>query len=379
MTPLDATTAQVTSSILLAAITVHLLLTTLLQHDTRAGRIICVAFVTVTGTGLLTAWLPGDGTEPELGAVAAGGITLAFGLLRSGLRLQQLGRSPQLRLAFGAAALTVASVVLMPLVADQPVPLGLSVLFSAGFAAATVQDSLRGPTAERPSTRVLQAVMTLVVATIVLVVALMLVDAVDWTGSTDVVIAIGTTVTFVLAALCVTSLRAESARQSWWSDDDRGVIAGFDIPGAAAFRRDAADRIDRSAAAGTTVGLVWIEIEQLADLAEAYGPGVHDRAIVHVGRVLRTHVPPFALLGHLGDGRFAVLTTARARRPIERVASAVRTGLDERPDDLPVLVGCRIGTSVQGPGDPSLERLLAEAQSRARRRAQEELDAPDPS
>ena len=376
---LDATTAQATSSILLAAITVHLLLTTLLQHDTRAGRIICVAFVTVTGTGVLTASLPGDGTEPVLGAVAAGGITLAFGLLRSGLRLQQLGRSPQLPLAFGAAALTAASVVLMPLVADQPVPLGLSVLFSAVFAAAMVRDSLRGPTAERPPTRVLQFVMALVTATIVLLSALMLVGAVDWNGSTDVLVAIGTTVTFALAALCVNSLRAESARRSWWSDDDREVIADFDVSGAAAFRRDAADRIDRSAAVGATVGLVWIEIEHLADLAEAYGPVARDRAIVHVGRVLRAHVPPFAILGHLGDGRFAVLTTARARRPIERVASAVRTGLDERPDDLPVLIGCRVGTSVQGPGASSLERLLTDAQSRARRQAQEALEAPDPS
>ena len=376
---LDATTAQATSSILLAAITVHLLLTTVLQHDTRSGRIICVAFVTVTGTGVLTASLPGDGTEPELGAVAAGGITLAFGLLRSGLRLQQLGRSPQLPLAFGAAALTAASVALVPWVTDQPVPLGLSVLFSALFAAAMVRDSLRGPTAERPPTRVLQGVMALVTVTIVLLSALMLAGVVDWTGSTDVLIAIGTTVTFVLAALCVISLRAEGAKTSWWSDDDRGVIAGFDMAGAAAFRRDATDRMDRSAAAGTAVGLVWVEIEHLSDLAEAYGPVVRDRAIVHVGRVLRSHVPAFALLGHLGDGRFAVLTTARARRPIERVASAVRTGLDDRPDDLPVLIGCRIGTSVQGPGDPSLERLVAEAQARARRRAQEELDAPDPS
>ncbi len=376
---LDATTAQTTSSILLAAITMHLLLTTVLQHDTRAGRIISVAFVTVTGTGVLTASLPGDGTEPELGAVAAGGITLAFGLLRSGLRMQQLGRSPQLPLAFVAAAVTAGSVVLEPLAGNEPVPLGLSVLFSAVFAAAMVRDSLRGPTAERPPTRVLQAVMALVTATIVLVSVLMLVGAVDWTGSTDVVVAIGTTATFALAALCVTSLRAESARTSWWSDDDRGVIAGFDVSGAAAFRRDAADRIDRSTTAGTAVGLVWIEIEDLADLAEACGPVVRDRAIVHVGRVLRTHVPPFALLGHLGDGRFAVLTTARARRPIERVAGAVRTGLDQRPEELPVLIACRVGTSVQGPGAASLDALVADAQARARRKAEADLSAPDAS
>lgn len=377
MTPLDATTAQVTSSILLAAITVHLLLTTLLQHDTRPGRIVCVAFVTVTGTGVLTASLPGDGTEPVLGAVAAGGITLAFGLLRSGLRLQQLGRSPQLPLAFGAAALTAGSVVLTPVAGDQPLPLALSVLFSASFAGATVRDSLRGPTAERPPTRVLQAVMTLVTATIVLVSALMLVGAVDWTGSTDVVIAIGTTVTFALAALCITSLRAEGVRHSWWSDDDRGIVAGFDVPGAAAFRRDATDRIDRSTAAGAAVGLVWIEIEGLADLAEAYGPVVRDRAIVHVGQVLRSHVPPFAVLGHLGDGRFAVLTTARARRPVDRVASAVRSGLEERPAELPLQVGCQIGTSVEGPGTVTLDRLLTDAQARARREARPDLPAPD--
>ena len=61
---LDATTAQLTSSILLAAITTHLMLTTVLQYDTRAGRIISVAYICVTGTGVLTASLPG-GTQVQ--------------------------------------------------------------------------------------------------------------------------------------------------------------------------------------------------------------------------------------------------------------------------------------------------------------------------
>lgn len=373
---LDATTAQLTSSILLAAITTHLMLTTVLQYDTRAGRIISVAYLAVTGTGVLTASLPGDGSQQGLGAIAAGGITLSFGLLRSGLRLQQLGGSPQLPLTVGASAVTVASVVLMPSVGDRPVPLALSVVFSAAFALATVIDSIRGPAAERPSARVLQAVMLLVTAAIAVISVLVLAGSIDWDGSVDVMVAIGTTTTFSLAAMCVTALRAEDARSTWWGDDARGATAEFDVPGAAAFRRDAADRIERSATTGDAVGLVWIEIDDLEDLSEAYGPAIRDRAVVHVGRVVRTHVPPFALIGHLGSGRFAVLTTARARRPVERVASAVRTGLQTRPDDLPLLVGCRIGMSVDGSGSATLDRLLADAQAQARRDARETLDGP---
>ena len=373
---LDATTAQLTSSILLAAITTHLMLTTVLQYDTRAGRIISVAYICVTGTGVLTASLPGDGTQQALGAVAAGGITLSFGLLRSGLRLQQLGRSPQLPLALGAAGAAAASVVLIPVVGDRPVPLALSVVFSAAFAVASVLDSLRGPAAERPSARVLQAVMLLVAASIVVVSVLIVGGAIDWDGSIDVTVAIGTTTAFSLAAMCVTAIRAEDVRTTWWGDDARGSLADFDVPGSHAFRRDAADRIERSTAAGASVGLVWIEIDALEDLAEVYGPAVRDRAVVHVGRVLRTHVPPFALLGYLGDGRFAVLTTARARRPIERVASAVRTGLSVRPDDLPLLITCRIGTSVDHPGTARLDRLLTAAQAHSRRDADGELGAP---
>ncbi|GAA1739012.1 sensor domain-containing diguanylate cyclase [Aeromicrobium alkaliterrae] len=376
---LDATTAQLTSSALLAAITAHLMLTTVLQYDTRAGRIISVAYVTVTGTGVLTASLAGDGTQMGLGAVAAGGITLSFGLLRSGLRLQQLGSSPQLPLALGAAAVTAASVVFVPLAADRPVPLALSVVFSAAFAVAAATDSLRGPAAERPSARVLQAVMALVAATIVVISVLIVVDTIDWDGSIDLAVAIGTTIAFTLAALCVTSLRAEDARTTWWGDDARGAISDFDVAGAAAFRRDAEDRIGRSSVAGASVGLVWIEIDALEDLAEVYGSAVRDRAVVHVGRVLRSHVPPFALLGHLGGGRFAVLTTARARRPIDRVAGAVRTGLSERPDDLPLLITCRIGTSVDHPGTATLDRLLAAAQARSRRDTYGDLDAPTSS
>lgn len=374
---LDPTTAQLTSSIVLAAITTHLMLTTVLQYDTHAGRIISVAYICLTGTGVLTASLPGDGTQQGLGAVAAGGITLSFGLLRSGLRLQQLGGSPQLPLALGAAGVTTASVVLMPAVDQRPVPLVLSVVFSAAFAAATVLDSLRGPAAERPSARVLQAVMALVATSIVVVSIFIVGGTIAWDGSIDVTVAIGTTTTFGLAAMCITALRAEDARSTWWGDDARGATAEFDIPGAAAFRRDAADRIERSIATGAAVGLVWVEIDDLADLAEAYGPEVRDRAVVQVGRVIRAHVPPFAVLGHLGDGRFAVLTTARARRPVERVANAVRTGLQARPDDLPLQVGCRIGTSVHGVGPTSLDRLLADAQARARRDADSTLTAPD--
>ena len=355
------------------------MLTTVLQYDTRAGRIISVAYVTVTGTGVLTASLPGDGTAPGLGAIAAGGITLAFGLLRSGLRLQQLGGSPQLSLTIGAAALTATSVVLVPLADDRPVPLALSVVFSAAFAAASVVDSLRGPTAERPSARVLQAVMSLVAATIVVVSALIVGGRVDWSGPVDVTVALGTTTVFTLAGLCVTAIRAEDTRATWWGDDARGDLADFEVAGAAVFRRDAQDRIARSVAAGSSVGLVWIEIDQLDDLAQAFGPAVSDRAVVHVGGVLRSHVPPFAVLGHLGDGRFAVLTTARARRPVERVANAVRTGLEERPPDLPLQVGCRIGTSVEGPATVTLDRLLADAQARSRRDASRALAAPDAS
>ncbi len=375
----DAATAQLTSAIVLVAITTHLMLTTVLQYDTRAGRIISVAYLSVTGTAVLTASLPGDGSQQLLGALAAAGITLSFGLLRSGLRLQQLGRSPQLPLALGVAVVTGASVVLTPVVGERPVPLALSVVFSAAFAVATALDSLRGPAAERPSARVLQAVMLLVATSIVAVSVLIVGGTIDWTGSIDVTVAIGTTTAFTLAAMCVTALRAEDARTTWWGDDARGATAEFDLPGAAAFRRDAADRIERSSATGGAVGLVWIEIDDLEDLTEAYGPAVRDRAVVHVGRVVRAHVPPFALLGHLGEGRFAVLTTARARRPVERVANAVRNGLDHRPDDLPLRPGCRIGTSVQGAGAPSLERMIEEAQWRARRDAVRALSTPDAS
>lgn len=375
----DATTAQLTSSIVLAAITMHLMLTTILQYDTRAGRIISVAYICITGTGVLTASLPGDGTQQGLGAAAAGGITLSFGLLRSGLRLQQLGRSPQLPLALGAAGITVASVVLIPVLGERPVPLVLSVVFSATFAAATVLDSLRGPAAERPSARVLQAVMALVATAIVVISILIVGGTIAWDTSIDVTVAIGTTTTFSLAAMCITALRAEDARSTWWGDDARGATAEFDIPGAAAFRRDAVDRIERSTASGAAVGLVWIEIDDLDDLTEAYGPEIRERAIVHVGRVVRAQVPPFALIGHLGDGRFSVLTTARARRPVERVANAVRTGLQARPVDLPLPVGCRIGTSVDGTGLISLERLLTDAQARARREADEAVSSPHAS
>ncbi len=366
MATLDVHTAQLAAAIALGAVALHLTLSASLRRDDRAGRVLATAFVTISGTAVLALTLPGDGTAPPLvGSAAAAGYALAFGLLRAGLRLLQSGGRPPLTAAFVAFGLTTGSGLLDVDLHGLPLPLLCSIVFSVVFAAACFVESLLGAVSSTPSARMLQGVMGTVTAVMVVTAGLTIVDIVAWTAAIDLVVAIGSLVVFVLAALCVTSLRAEVAQPVWWSDDVGTASVGFEIDGAEAFRREALDRIDRCRMRGTAVGLVWVELQQLDDIERAFGVDVRDRAVVHVGSVIRTKSPEFATVGHLGGGRFAVLSAARAARPIERVANAIRHGLDPRTPDVPIGLGLRIGVSVATPPDVELAQLITSARTAA--------------
>ncbi|MFT4189655.1 MAG: hypothetical protein QM621_13900 [Aeromicrobium sp.] len=362
----DAATAQLACSVTLAAITVYLTTMAALHHDDRAGRTIAVAFLTISATGALALTFPGDGTvQPLAESAAAGGYVLGFGLLRSGLRLQQHGGSSQLLFPFLAAGITLASGLPDAELRGLPVPLALSASFSAAFATATFVDAALGPHATAPSSRALQALMGVTTLSIVVTGSLTLLRVVDWTEIIDVIVAVGTLVVFSVAALCLSSLRGETARRAWWTDRSDAPPVGFEVNGPAAFRREALDRVDRARSGGVVVGLLWVEVEQFDDLGTAFGPEVQDQVVVRVGAVLRAQTPPFATLGHLGDGRFAVLTRAHPARPLDRVAGAVRRGLDLRAADLPVAPSYRVGAAVEGPDDIDLGRLIRTARADA--------------
>ena len=357
MATLDVHTAQLAAAIALGAVALHLTLSASLRRDDRAGRVLATAFVTISGTAVLALTLPGDGTAPPLVASAA-----AAGYA---LRLLQSGGRPPLTAAFVAFGLTTGSGLLDVDLHGLPLPLLCSIVFSVVFAAACFVESLLGAVSSTPSARMLQGVMGTVTAVMVVTAGLTVLDIVAWTAAIDLVVAIGSLVVFVLAALCVTSLRAEVAQPVWWSDDVGTASVGFEIDGAEAFRREALDRIDRCRVRGTAVGLVWVELQQLDDIERAFGVDVRDRAVVHVGSVIRTKSPEFATVGHLGGGRFAVLSAARAARPIERVANAIRHGLDPRTPDVPIGLGLRIGVSVATPPDVELAQLITSARTAA--------------
>lgn len=366
MAALDVHTAQLAAAIALGAVALHLSLTSSLRRDDRAGRVLATAFVTISGTAVLALTLPGDGTAlPLVASAAAAGYALAFGLLRAGLRLLQSGGRPPLAAAFLAFGLTTASGLVDVSPQGLPLPLVCSIVFSTIFAAACVVESLLGSVSSRPSARSLQGVMGTVTVLMVVTSGLTLTRVVEWTAAIDLVVAIGSLVVFVLAALCVTSLKAEVAQPVWWSDDVDTLSVGFEIGGPETFRREALDRIDRCRTRGTPVGLVWVEVQQLDDIERAFGADARDRVVVHVGSVIRSKVPEFATVGHLGGGRFAVLSAARAARPIDRVANAIRHGLDLRAPDVPIGLGLRIGVSVATPPDVDLAQLITSARTSA--------------
>ncbi|MFT4300098.1 MAG: diguanylate cyclase [Aeromicrobium sp.] len=349
---LDATTAQVASAVVLGATAVYLTVLLAVQHDDPPGRITAVAFLMLSATAVLAATSPGDGTSRSLAdSSAAAGYVLGFGLLRSGLRLQQIGRTPHLAVPFAAALATAAASLFNTHIQGLPLPLALAVAFSAAFAAAAFFDAARGPFANAPSSRALQAVMGTTALTITTTAVLTLLHRVTWTETIDVVVAIGTLAIFSVTALCLSSLRAETARHSWWTAHTDAPPMDFELNDPKSFRREALDRIDRASTAGVTVSIVWVEITHFSDLGIAFGPDVQDQAVVHVGRVLRAQTPPFSTLGHLGAGRFAVVTADRTARPAERVANAIGHGLNLRSPHLPVMLSYRIGVSVASTTD----------------------------
>ncbi len=363
---IDAHAAQLTAGVTLGAVTVYLIVSAALHQDDRAGRIVAVAFLTITGTAVLAHSLPGDGTAPPLlGSAAAAGYVLAIGLLRAGLRLQQLGGAPRLLTPFLAGAVTVTSGFADVALDELRLPLLLALAFSVVYTGTCAVESYLGPVASSPSARMLQGVMGLTTAAVVVTGILTLSRVIIWTAAIDVVVAIGSLALFVLAALCTTSLRAETARLVWWTDGLKNDGVGFELNEPAAFHREAHDRVERSQTAGQAVGVVWVEIRHLEDLQTAYGSDAMDRAIIHAGSVIRHQAPPFSTLGHLGGGRFVIVTAARAARPVDRVANAIRNGLSLRSPDLPVALTHQIGTSVAEPPGLDLERLIDRARSDA--------------
>ena len=118
---------------------------------------------------------------------------------------------------------------------------------------------------------------------------------------------------------------------------------------------------------GGNAAMVVTGVEDLDVVNDAFGRSVGDDVLVALASVIRSHVPPWAVVGHLGAGTFAVLTPADAPGHGAEIAEAVERGLLalRRDDDRAVPIAATSGHADTF-GTPLDVRALLDAAQQAR-------------
>ncbi|RLP78888.1 diguanylate cyclase [Mycetocola lacteus] len=154
------------------------------------------------------------------------------------------------------------------------------------------------------------------------------------------------TVLLVISSICLTAIRAERDTQHRLAPTPGGGAVNFsmDVLSAPAFAAGAKDRMVRSRQHGIRVALLQPRIDGLSDFQVAYGASAAQEAILRFVGVLRGSVPPTAIIGHLGEGHFAVLAMMDEVTSGRDVARGILTTLAETP--LAPERGLRMSASV---------------------------------
>lgn len=170
---------------------------------------------------------------------------------------------------------------------------------------------------------------------------------------------------FIVAAICLSSLRVERAGNWWSMNAETARRTNLAVLSPESFRDDARDRIERSTMTGRHLTLVLAEIDALDELNSAFGRETGDSAMMHFTQLLRSQVPATALIGHLGAGRFAILSVMTSADISDNIITAVRTGLLDSPlgEDMEIRIDASFGTSYTGDVPASFEALLSQATS----------------
>ncbi|MFI5427369.1 diguanylate cyclase [Aeromicrobium sp. UC242_57] len=171
------------------------------------------------------------------------------------------------------------------------------------------------------------------------------------------------TALFVVTAICLSALRVERAGNWWSMNAETARRTNLAVLTPEPFRDDARDRIERATMTGRHVALVLAEIDALDELNTAFGRETGDSAMMHFTQLLRSRVPASALIGHLGAGRFAILTVMTSADLPSNIVAAIRTGLLDASigEDMEIRIDASFGTSHTADIAATFESLLAQA------------------
>ena len=337
----DSTTLIATAAGIVAITGGVFAVTTLQRHNDRPNRLASGALM-ATFIGLVCG--PAVGAFDETGS---GELDTSVG--RAALVLMTVGlaggaalfwtatqafasRHPKLGLAAGAtvlgglgAAATVAST------APEWALLPGAVVVASGLAFSTVE-LRRSTMASNLNSIMLEGALWLSTAAVMITAVVTGLDRVTPALGWAIMAAIGAALA-VVQAMTLMALRVERYG-NWWTlgeDLDRSELG---VDERDTFLLQARDRVDRCRNVGQPVHVITTALPGLDELNLAYGHLAGDAALRWVAELLRRQAPPSSVLGHLGAGRFAIVTS---REP-ELVANAVQNGMMRvtPPPSLPV-------------------------------------------
>lgn len=339
--------------------------TAALRHNDEANRAWVAGFAgALCVTGLAAIYGIDSTTPVAVIATIDGSSVFALGATWAGCRLLD-GRSRSLVwMAFVAAVLTAAPTLLGGDVIDLDLSSTLRLGVTGLIAWLCAIELMRGSMRLNLNARILQVALFVFGGWY-------LAAAAVWAAA-DTPVAhrppvestmLPFTALFIVAAICLSALRVERSGNWWSMNAETKRRTNLAVLAPEAFRDDARDRIERAAMTGRHVALVLAEIDALDELNTAFGRETGDSAMMYFTQLLRSQVPASALIGHLGAGRFAILSVTATNDAPFNVVAAIRTSLlDASPGaDLEIRIDASFGTSHTLDTPATFESLLASA------------------
>lgn len=307
------------------ASSVVFVVTAVLQRSGRSSRILTSSQFIVTATLLLYAsWtqLDRDGAR-LIELVAMTGLLAAVATAWSGIRSFH-GKPPRL-----LAILLAAGLVMAAAGADTTMDVGIAPatliagLLAAGFAAHSLYEFQLGSWSQHPYGRVLQVFLGL------LVLAGLALALTSWQNDHPVMWSVlGVTALQICMAMCFVVLLREKVR-SWGhtAAEASNPLADLDVLAPASFRFAAQGRLGRLGLVGGHACMILVSVEDLAALNSAFGRAAGDQAVRKLGETIRTQLPPWAPIGHLGAGNFATLAPAASPQTAHEIVTNIEEAL----------------------------------------------------
>jgi diguanylate cyclase (GGDEF)-like protein len=137
----------------------------------------------------------------------------------------------------------------------------------------------------------------------------------------------------LLGTISMSILQAERSGARALGDVTVGVHSVVGVLSAASFMQQWADWVERSSFHGERLAMIAMDVDNLPQMNTAFGRSFGDTAIRSVAQIVRHHAPTCGLLGHVGAGRFVIVSVVSTAAEAEQLAITLQTALVDEPID----------------------------------------------